>query len=332
MRVTYFQRKTARLNQQSIEHSFAVTRTCLPADVQWTAIESAFESRGIWRRLCNLAQASRHRADGDVSHVTGDVHYLAMALEGRRTVLTIHDCGFEQLPPGRRRDVIQHFWYTLPVARVAQITVVSEFTRQRLLALTGCDPAKVRVVPSCIAPDFSPAPPRATTGAPVVLLMGTAPNKNLERVAQALSGIACTARLVGEPSAAQQQALRSAGVPFTSAAGLSRQEVVDEYRNCDLVVFASTYEGFGMPILEGQAVGRPVVTSAVTSMPEVAGDAAVLVDPYDIASIRAGVDRVLRDRALREALVSRGFENVRRFDPAGIARTFVEIYRGLARA
>ena len=97
----------------------------------------------------------------------------------------------------------------------------------------------------------------------------------------------------------------------------------------DLLVFVSTYEGFGLPILEAQATGRPVITSNVLSMPEVAGDSACLVDPFDVSSIRKGILKVINDPAYREKLIKRGFENVKRFQPDKIAEQYADIYRGL---
>lgn len=102
------------------------------------------------------------------------------------------------------------------------------------------------------------------------------------------------------------------------------------YAASDLLLFASTLEGFGMPILEAQTVGRPVVTSNLSSMPWVAGDAAVLVDPYSVESIRQGVRQVIGDRALRERLIQKGFENVRRFDAEYVAQEYVRIYEAVA--
>src|SRR5690606_29268410 len=93
--------------------------------------------------------------------------------------------------------------------------------------------------------------------------------------------------------------------------------------------FASTYEGFGMPILEAQAVGRPVLTSAAASMPDVAGDAAWLVDPFDVEAIRDGLQRMLAEPGLRERLIDRGFRNVGRFTPAIVAAAYARLYRSL---
>ena len=86
-----------------------------------------------------------------------------------------------------------------------------------------------------------------------------------------------------------------------------------------------------MPILEAQTVGRPVVTSGVSSMPEVAGDAACLVDPTDVAAIRAGVQRVIDDTTFRATLVERGFENVKRFGSEAVARQYADLYAEVLR-
>jgi glycosyltransferase involved in cell wall biosynthesis len=93
-----------------------------------------------------------------------------------------------------------------------------------------------------------------------------------------------------------------------------------------MVVFASTNEGFGMPIIESNAVGRPVVTSNVTSMPEIAGEAACIVDPFKIDSIRHGILKVIEDSTYRQNLIKEGFINILRFKPKKIAHDYTKLY------
>jgi glycosyltransferase involved in cell wall biosynthesis len=108
---------------------------------------------------------------------------------------------------------------------------------------------------------------------------------------------------------------------------LSNEDLLKQYQCADMLVFASTYEGFGLPIVEANAVGRAVVTSNICSMPEVAGDAACLVDPYDVESIRKGILQVINCADYRAALVTAGLKNVERFRPEKIAEQYAQLYR-----
>jgi len=110
---------------------------------------------------------------------------------------------------------------------------------------------------------------------------------------------------------------------------LTYEEIIKCYEDCDILCFASTYEGFGMPIIEAQAVGRPVITSTVASMPEVAGEGAYLVDPYSVTSIKKGIEKVIYDTAYRNELIRTGKENIKRFEVGKIASQYLKIYEEL---
>ena len=105
-----------------------------------------------------------------------------------------------------------------------------------------------------------------------------------------------------------------------------------QYQSCDLVSFISTFEGFGMPIIEANSVERVVLTSNISSMPEVAGEAALLVDPFDIAAIRNGIQRIINDGQLREQLIQAGRKNKLRFQSGTIAQQYYNLYKKIANA
>jgi glycosyltransferase involved in cell wall biosynthesis len=323
LKVAHFTRKPFP-NNFSIEIVFAEVRKHFGPDISCTKVISQFYSKGLWRRLANLVHAVLNRKD--VNHITGDVHYLAYLLPKKRTILTIHDCVLLSEPRSLKWWVIWLLWYWLPEKRCSTITVISESTRQQLLALLQCSPRKIRVIYDPVPASYGPSPRRFNKEKPRILQIGTGKNKNLVRVAQALKGVTCELRIIGVLSEDLIMELKANEIEFSSDSHLSDQRVREEYERCDLVVFVSLYEGFGLPIIEANAIGRPVVTSRLYSMPEVAGDAALLVDPGSVESIREGILRLIQDDGYRDSLVQAGLKNVERFKPERIAAEYSQLY------
>lgn len=326
IRVTHFLRRQEP-GAHSVERLFEDVRTHLPGDIGVNLCTSRFFSRGLFRRLYDILRARHYQ--GDVNHVTGDVHFLTYLLDRRRTILTILDCVMLERLNGIKRWLLWLLWYWLPEKRCAVITVISEATRQQVLQHLHCDPEKVRVIHCNVSEEFQPAPKPFNSTRPRLLQIGTNPNKNLERVAAALAGLDCELTIIGRLSVGQMDELNRHHVSYENLVDLFRQELVEQYQRCDMVVFASTYEGFGLPIVEANAVGRPVLTSNLWSMPEVAGEAACLVDPFDVDNLRAGICRVMQDSDYRDQLVQSGFENVKRFQIETIAAQYAKLYKSV---
>lgn len=326
MKVVFFHRKRFD-GTYSLEGYFNTIRNLLSSDIECVVAESKFQSRGLFKRIFNIIEAAFRQ--GDINHITGDVHILCYLLRNNHTLLTILDCVFANNTKGLKYKVLRFFWYVLPEKRVSCISVISQSTKNELLKMISCNPDKIKVIPVCVSPQFIYNHKLFDVSNPVILQVGTGNNKNLFRLFEALEGIPCRLDIIGKLSAEQKKALCQYGINYRNRWNISELEIVSCYNECDIVTLISTYEGFGMPILEGNAVGRVVVTSNLFSMPEVAGDAACMVNPYDVNEIRTGIRRVIEDNNYRTELIQNGVQNVRRFNPEIIAKQYINIYNDL---
>jgi glycosyltransferase involved in cell wall biosynthesis len=323
--VVFFHRKPRTVGNYSVEFIFEDIRRRLRDRIEAKVVVSAYYSTGFFKRLYNCIQAWAHQ--GQVNHITGDVNYLGIFLAKRKTIQTIHDCINLDNFTGIKYKVFRFFWLSIPEKRSVFITAVSESTKKEILKHHNCDPAKIIVIPVAISPQFSWSAKTFNKQCPVILQLGTAPNKNIPNLVLALKGLPCLLQVVGKKNEAYESMLKENGIQYTYEWGLTDEEIIERYKGADIITLVSTYEGFGMPILEAQAIGRPVITSNVFSMPEVAGDAAVIVDPADIAAIRNGFEKIIGDDVFREQLVARGLENIKRFNPDKIAGEYLKLYQ-----
>ena len=250
----------------------------------------------------------------DIYHVTGHCHYIALRLPPERTVLTIHDAGILHIRTGLRRWVLKKLLIEMPLRRLRYVTAISLATKDEIAANFGRLAEKIRVIENPVDEAMrADSHKEFCTDRPRILQIGSLPNKNAENVIRALEGI-------------------DKGTDFESRSQLSGEEMIREYRQADILVFCSTFEGFGLPIIEAQAARLPVVTSDLSPMKEVAGaGGAVLVDPFDHRSIRAGIERVIREPELRSELVEKGIKNIERFDKKVIAAEYAALYEEIAK-
>jgi len=200
-------------------------------------------------------------------------------------VVTVHDLGVLREPSWFNRWTRWYSRFAVPrvVQAATRLIAVSEFTKRELIDLLAVEEERIRVVPNAVADVFTPDGPRAEGD--YVLAVGTLePRKNLARVAAAVDG---ELRVVGARGWGGVEPPRA----VTFLGEVSDEELARLYRGAHCLVYASLYEGFGLPVAEALACGCAVVTSAGSAMAEFAGDDAVYVDPEDVASIRSGIER-----------------------------------------
>jgi glycosyltransferase involved in cell wall biosynthesis len=326
-KILYVERKP--FESVSIEKAFKEIAANLSEDFVPEFQQAEYGNR-LSDTVCNLLLFRRRPAD--IYHITGQIHYLALRFPSRNTVLSIMDVRFLYRPRGLRWWVLKKLYLDWPVRRLRYITAISEETKREIIKYTACDPSKITVLdlPLPVVADEKP-PANFNTERPLILQVGTMENKNIPNLAQALKGVTCRLRVIGKMSDEQRRALEGNGVEFTNAFDLTEEEIREEYRRADLVAFCSTYEGFGLPIIEAQSMRKPVVTSNVSPMKETSGGAACLVDPHDPESIRRGIAKVVDDAVYRESLITAGLENIKRFSPSAVGRQYDEYYKSICR-
>jgi glycosyltransferase involved in cell wall biosynthesis len=323
--VVFIQRKPRSVGNYSVEYIFDDVRARLHAKIKPYVLISKYESKGLWPRLYNCIEAWMR--SGKVNHITGDVNYLGMLLSKRKTINTILDCVHLENSSGLKYKIFKYLWLVIPEKHSRFITAISESTKREILKHHSFDPNKIVVIPVAISPKFKYKEKQFNKSCPRILQVGTAPNKNIPRLIEALKGIPCILNIVGKRNEEYEEMCSKSNVDVLYESGLSDEEMIKRYEDADIVSLISTYEGFGMPILEAQAVGRPVITSNVYSMPEVAGDSAVIVDPFDVKDIRKAILSIIDNDEFREGRISAGFENIKRFDPDKIANEYYELYK-----
>lgn len=326
--VVYFNRKPRSLGNFSIERYFMQVQSHMPPNIKITSLNMPFNSKGFFRRVCNIIFC--YFRQGDVNHITGDIHYVALLLKKSKTVLTIHDCTALARSRGLKFNLLRLFWYTIPVRKSNVIIANSEATKAELLKYVDCLNDKIKVIHIVIGEYFVRVNKTFNTDKPRILHIGTAPNKNLERLISSLQGMKCVLVIVGLVPKSVKRLINIYKLETElKEYRLSDEELLNEYIKCDILSFVSTSEGFGMPIVEANAVGRVVITSNTTSMPEIAGNSAFLVDPYNCKSIRAGFIKIISDKEIREKLIMNGYENCLRFHPDRVASQHIQIYEEL---
>lgn len=326
LRVQHFERRPLA-GRFSIERVFDTVRAALPPDIDVRVRRNRFPSRGVVPRLLDAALARRCAAG--VNHVLGDVHYLTWFLPRRGTILTVHDCASLARLRGLRRRLLWLGWYWWPLRRAERVVAISEFTRSELGGWVPDARVPIEVIPPPLPPGFCPRPARPRGPKLRLLQVGTAANKNLARVIAACRELPVELTIVGAIGAAERAQLDALGVAYSNRVELDDDALLGEFEACDALIFASTYEGFGLPIIEAQSVGRPVITSRFGATAETAGGAACLVDPFDTADIARGIRRVIEDRRYASELVAAGQKNAARFSPERVAAAYAALYREL---
>jgi glycosyltransferase involved in cell wall biosynthesis len=314
---------------------------------QWTPLSAA---HAVWNRA-DFPPLEWVTGRLDVFHGT---NFRLPPLAKGRGVVTVHDLAFLTCPGSVPPEVGRRLENAVRAAvrRATHVIADSEHTKGDVVRLLGADPARVTTIHLAAGGAFRTPKDRDADRArlakryglrfPFVLYVGTTnPRKNLARLLDAFAAARRRASLphslvlVGDAGFAHGAVLeRIERLGLNDAVVLpgftDDADMPAIYGAADLLAFPSLYEGFGLPVLEAMSCGCPVLTSSASSLPEVAGDAAVLVDPESADAIAAGLERVLTDAAFRTRLVDAGLRRAVAFSWSRAAAEHLALYREVA--
>lgn len=292
----------------------------------WTPAHHRFERWSLASEVTRLRPAVVHSPD-----------HVAPQPIGWSSVVTVHDLAFRFVPASHTADS-QAYYAGLErsVRQAARVICVSEATRRDLLSVVPDVEAKLRVVYEAPDPQYRFDALVYTQQRPYFVFVGTVePRKNVAGMVRALCQFPQADRpqllVVGAPGAAYDEVralVTSLGLEddISFLGRLPTAEVAALYRGALAVLYPSFLEGFGLPILEAMACGAPVITSDRSSMAEIAAGAAILIDPHDVTSLAAAMQRVAGSEHLRATLREQGLRRAAEFSWERAARETLAVF------
>lgn len=286
----------------------------------------------------------------DIYHATDFV--LPPTLSSVKTVLTVHDLSFVRVPDSASPSLKAYLDVVVPrsAKRATHILADSIATKDDLLSLYGIPSSKITVLLSGVNSIFTRSIDHSlvmTTRSkyrigkePYIFTIGTVqPRKNYIRLIQALKILHTVGLKVHLVISGGKGWLDDPIYTEITNTGLHQfihfigyaddKDLPSLYSGSVCFAFPSLYEGFGLPVLEAMACGSPVLTSNISSLPEVAGDAALMVDPYDVEAIADGLKKLIEDNLLRETLINKGLTRAKEFTWQKSAHQLLSIYNSL---
>lgn len=324
MIVNIFIRNPFKIGNFSIETFYSELEKELSTSIEVRIKRVPFRNKGLVPRVLNILYCFLNQ--GDINHVIGDITYCSILMNKKKLIITILDFVSLNYSTGFKNFLLKIFLYKIPIKKARHIIYISDTIKEESLKLFGKNKSQ-SVIPVTVNNKYYNLKRTNKKFLDRYLLIGTANNKNILRVSNAIKGLDCEISILGLLTNKQRNKLTENNISFKEYfKPLTDDEVIDLYMRSDVLIYASEYEGFGMPIIEANCSGVCVLTSNLSSMPYVAGDSAVFVNPFSEDSIREGLFKIKKSESLRSKLICNGFNNAKRFLIKNIAAEHLKVY------
>ncbi len=305
---------------------------------------SVFKSKKLWTMIGLSQKLLSDKKNLDVFF--SPTHYLPLTTPVPSAV-SILDVSYLKYPQlFNKRDLYQlRFWGGWSVKKAKKILTISNSSKDGIIEAYGVSPEKVTVVYPGISPkeeikNMEELTKKYNIKGKYILFVGTLqPRKNIERLIEAFSKIFdkdLTLIIIGKKGWMFEEILDAPKRFGVSEKVKFLDSVMDDelpgfYKNAEFFILPSLYEGFGLPVLEAMQYGCPVITSSVSSLPEAGGDAVLYVDPEDTFDIKSKMEKLLKDQKLREELIKKGYQQVKKFSWDKTAKDTIKVLESIAR-
>ena len=324
-KIHLFFRKPIKGKHYSIENwYYEVIKNFKNKNIEFIVKECPLESTDVLNRIFITFWAFFNQ--GDVNHVCGDINFIVFFLNKKRTINTILDHASLIRLKGIKRFIYYLLWVKIPVLKSAHIITISNKTKKEILKYTTANKNKITVSGVCIPSVYKKKIKPFYQKKPKILIIGTSDNKNIKNILMSLSDIDCELIIIGNLIKEYLFILKKFKISYKNYVGLNNKAIFKKYTESDLLMFPSQYEGFGIPILEAQTVGRVVVTSNLEPMTSVGGNGALYVNPNNVKNMNITVKKVIDNKSLRKKLIQNGFKNTKRFNKEEILKKHLNCY------
>jgi glycosyltransferase involved in cell wall biosynthesis len=325
-RIHIFMRKSRKYGNNSIERMFgALVPYFKDNNLDIIIKRCPVESKGLIKRVFLVIWASLNQ--GDINHISGDINFISIFQRKKKTITTILDNYSYFRLKDLNKYLFKIFWILLPYFKSSNIHFISPTIKRETEKILKKNIKSFSIIPCCIPQKLKFK--KKITFQNNLLFIGSGENKNLICLLKAVKNMNINLNIVGEIDVMNKKFLLRNNIKFNNYINLTDEEICKVYHNSDILIFPSLYEGFGMPIIEANHLGLPVITSNLSPMRDISKKSSLLFDPKKPIQLKEKINLIINNSYLRKKLISNGRINAKKYQPQIIAKKFVGLYKEL---
>jgi len=322
IKVHIFLRKPYKFENHSVEKLFSSIVKEKNDEFEFILLKCPFHSKGFLRRFLNCIWAFFKQ--GDINHISGDTNFISIFLDKNKTINTFLDCYNLRHFTGLKKIIFKFFWFYIPIMKSKYITTISNFTKHELKVLLNTN-KEIKVIDCFLTQNNYKK--KIIENKNCALVIGTTKNKNIDKIFLAVKKTTFALLIVGKLDHKQKNFLLKNNIKYKNFINVSEKKIIELYNMSFVLVNPSLYEGFGLTNLEAQKMGVPVITSNISPMKEIMRDSAILINPNDEHEIHRNINKIHRDKLLRNKIIIKGYKNILNYDIKFAKKKYFDLYR-----